>query len=127
MSKIVFDSSAVLALLNNEPGSEVVRANLAEAAMSAVNTAEVFTRLARGGESAETIRNSVRLLNIDVFEFDAALAEDAGMLVVNTGKAGLSLGDRACLALAARENLPVLTADRAWKGVDVGVPIQFIR
>lgn len=123
----MLDSSAVLALLNGEPGSDAVRANLAEAAISTVNVAEVVTRLARSGEGVETIRTLVDLLKMDVIHFDAVSAEDTGMLVVKTGKAGLSLGDRACLALAAREKLPVLTADRVWQGVDVGVEIRMIR
>lgn len=123
----MLDSSAVLALLNGEPGSDAVRASLAEAAISAVNLAEVVTRLARSGEGVETIRTLVDLLKMDVIHFDAVSAEDTGMLVVKTRKAGLSLGDRACLALAAREKLPVLTADRAWQSVDVGVEIRMVR
>ncbi len=121
---MVLDSSAVLALLNGENGSDTVQANLAQAMISAVNVAEVVTRLAQAGEAREAIRRALGILDMDVAAFDSDLAEVTGMLAAKTGRAGLSLGDRACLALAAREGLPVLTADPAWSKVDVGVEVQ---
>ena len=123
----MLDSSAVLALLNGERGSDVVRENLAQATISAVNIAEVVTRLARAGEQRGAIQEVLNLLDLTVADFDDGLAKDTGMLVVKTAKAGLSLGDRACLALAAREDLPALTADRAWSNLEIGVEVRFVR
>lgn len=127
VSRVILDSSAVLALLNGKRGGDAVRAMLGQATMCAVNVAEVVTRLARAGEERATIRQLLDLLNLTVADFDSDLAEDAGMLVAKTAKAGLSLGDRACLALAARESLPVLTTDRAWSSLDIGVEVQLVR
>ena len=127
MSRVVLDSSAVLALLNGERGSDAVRENLAQATISAVNIAEVVTRLARAGEQRGAIQEVLNLLDLTVADFDDGLAKDTGMLVVKTAKAGLSLGDRACLALAAREDLPALTADRAWSNLEIGVEVRFVR
>jgi PIN domain nuclease of toxin-antitoxin system len=127
VAKVVLDSSAVLAFLHGEAGSATVQANLAQAVISTVNVAEVVTRLARAGKGREAVQQVLRILDLDVIDLDGDLAEATGMLVAKTEPAGLSLGDRACLALAAREALPVLTADRAWSKVDAGVEIRLLR
>ena len=127
MSDIVVDASAVLALLNREEGFATVAASIERAAMSAVNWAEVVARLADKGVPAEAISQVLGQLGLTVVPFDATLAHIAGLLCASTRGQGLSLGDRACLALAQHLHLPALTADRAWQGVQVGVTIQFIR
>jgi ribonuclease VapC len=127
MSKIVLDSSALLACLNGEPGGDAVTDQLAEALMSSVNLAEAVGVLVRRGASLERAREILGLLQFTVADFDRPLAEQTGAFVKHTTFRGLSIGDRACLALASRENLPVLTADRAWNDIDVGVEVRLIR
>lgn len=127
MSEVVLDASAVLALLRNEPGAEEVERHLEGARMSAVNLAEVVGHLLRAGVPAEHVALAVDALRLDVRPLDAALAFEVGRLEPLTRPHGLSLGDRACLALARTSGLPVLTADPAWAGVDVGVDVRVIR
>jgi len=127
MASVVLDASAVLALLANERGAEQVQRALGSALMSAVNLAEVLTKLGdRGVPQAEqrTIRTS---LDIEIRRFDEVAAWTASKLRNATKKYGLSMGDRACLALALDEGLPVLTADRAWSTLDVGVKVRTLR
>jgi ribonuclease VapC len=127
---VVLDSSAILAHLLNEPGEDVVaRATASDSAMSSVNLAEVMARLVRNGASPKNAGDVLAALPVTIHAFDEALALQTGAMVAVTRKFGLSLGDRACLALARRENLPVLTADRAWvdAGPVVGVTVKLIR
>ena len=127
MTEAVFDSSAVLAALQNESGADVVERSMDDAVISTVNLAEVMTKLAVGGLTRDAARRAFDRLGIAVVDFTRDLAEDVGTMTLQTKGHGLSLGDRACLALARREKLPVLTADRAWRDVDVGVRIELIR
>jgi ribonuclease VapC len=127
VSKVMLDASALLAYLLREPGAENVPASDGEAAISAVNFAEVVSVLTLRGVPAAVIRKQISRTTIDIVDFDGGAAEAAGLLVEKTRKLGLSLGDRACLVAASRTGIPALTADRAWKDVDVGVQIQFIR
>lgn len=95
--------------------------------MSAVNLSEVAAKLIEaGGESAAT-REILEGLPIEIDDFTADLAYQAAELRGPTKKLGLSLGDRACLALGRRMGLPVLTGDRAWLELDLGVAIEFVR
>jgi ribonuclease VapC len=124
------DSSALLARLLNEPGKEVVTEAIASgAAMCSVNLAEVMTRLVRNGVSPIDAENILAAFPVTIHGFDDALALQTGAMFSVTRPFGLSLGDRACLALARRENAPVLTADRAWvqAGPLVGVTVVLIR
>jgi len=127
VNSVVLDASALLALVYAEPGSDVVGAMLSNARISAVNLSEVAAKLAEGGMTAPDIRAALDGLGLSVVPFDADLAYAAGLLRPATKAAGLSLGDRACLALAARLGLPALTADAAWQRVDVGVDVRPIR
>lgn len=124
---MVLDSSAILALLHNETGAEVVGKALPDAVVSAVNVAEVTTRLSDRSMSDGNIRIAIDGLSLRIVPFDEAQAYEAGTLRRTTRHAGLSLGDRACLALAARLRLPALTADRVWAELDIGVEVQLIR
>jgi ribonuclease VapC len=127
---VVLDASAVLAVVNCEAGQEVVEAALiAGAAICTVNLAEVVTILLRQGTPQIEVRRTLDGLPIATVDFDAGLALAAGLMFAVTRPLGLSLGDRACLALARRENAPVLTTDRVWAqaGPLVGVTVKLIR
>ena len=129
MKPAVLDSSAVIALLMGEPGQERVRDRLAGAVMSSVNLAEVVSYFARRGAKQDAVTALVSSIAIEVVTFDAELATAAGMLVAATRDAGLSLGDCACLALAAARQAEALTADRAWLklGAGIGADVVVIR
>jgi ribonuclease VapC len=128
MSRIVLDASAILAVINGEPGAEKLSPDLlADAVASAVNLAEVQTKLvSRGwtsGQAWEDATSPVR----EVLTFDGEQARAVGDLVMQTRQLRLSLGDRACLALGMELDAPVYTAERAWKNLKVGVKVHVIR
>jgi ribonuclease VapC len=127
VSKYVLDASALLALLNNEPGSQRVKEILAESVIGAVNVSEAFGKLASSGMNTEDVRTSIDLINPEVIPFDTALAYKAGALVVETKRLGLSLGDRACLALGISRKNIVVTADQLWSKLKLDVRIEVIR
>ena len=127
VDSVVLDASAVLALLNREPGADIVESNLASAMISAVNVAEVGTRLADRGMSEAAIREVVGVLGMTVVQFDEESAYASAALWPQTRIRDLSLGDRACLSLASHLNLPALTADKIWADVDVEVEVRLIR
>ena len=111
---VVLDASALLALLQGEPGSDVVTDLLPGSVMSAVNLSEVIAKLTDHGLSLDEVHAVLDGLPIDVRSFDRDAAFATGELRGMTRGAGLSLGDRACLALAMRLELKAITADRAW-------------
>ena len=124
---VVFDSSALLAIAFDEHGAPVALRAARGAIMSAVNLTEVITKLVDRGASREEALRSLHKVGPAVRPFDESLALDAGFLRTATRQYGLSLGDRACLALAMRERAPVVTADRAWSKLDLGIDVQVIR
>ncbi len=124
---IVLDASAVLAAMLAEPGADRVYAVIDESVICSVNAAEVITRLVEKGYGETAVRGYYEGLDLAVFDFDEHLAVIAGLLRGPTRERGLSLGDRACLALAIREKATALTADRNWRGLDVDCPIELIR
>ena len=111
---VVLDASAVLALLQNEAGVDVVAKLLPRGAMSAVNLSEIVAKLTGHGMPAGDVRDALDGLSLDIHSFDREAAFAAGELRRGTRGSGLSLGDRACLALAARLGVAAVTADRAW-------------
>lgn len=119
MSKLVFDSSAILAIYYNEPGKKKTQSLLEEAdpIISSVNLCEVFTKLLEDGLKADQISESFHALEIKVIDFDARDAVKAAELRGVTKRLGLSLGDRACIALAIENKTTAVTADRKWKKV----------
>ena len=133
MSKLVLDASALLAYLGDETGAEVVADAIAGGAtISTVNLAEALSTLASRGVSPEKV--SVDLVDsgllggaITVEPFTAADAVETARLRPLTRSAGLSLGDRGCLALARRLSAPVLTADEAWSGLELDTDVRSIR
>jgi len=124
---VVLDASAVLTILNEEPGMTVVVEVLPLAVIGAVNISEAVAKLADGGMPGPEIQEAIEGLGLDVVPFDAELALAAGLLRPLTRLAGLSLGDRACLALGMRLHVPVLTADRSWAGLDLDVEVRLLR
>ena len=125
--KIVFDASAILALLKMEQGHEIVAENLERAIVSSVNFSEVVTVLARKGFWQEQMIKSLKETFLHIEDFDTDQAIIAASLDEVTKLHGLSFGDRACLALAKSKNLPVLTADKVWKGLELGIEVLLIR
>lgn len=123
----VLDASAMLALLHSEPGGEAVEDVLDRAAMSAVNWSEICQRWLAHDVDVVDLRADIEALGVQIVPFTADDAEQTAALWVSTRRLGLSLGDRACLGLARRLELPALTADRAWLDADVGVEIRPIR
>jgi ribonuclease VapC len=124
---IVADASAILALLKQEPITLIEPRRLFGAAISAVNLSEVIERLCAGGATPAEADVAIATLELDVVGFSALHARTAAHLRPSTRAAGLSLGDRACLALGLDLRFPVATADRAWASVDVGVETVLIR
>ncbi len=127
MNKLVVDASAVLAFILKERGGEAVSAHIPDIAISTVNVAEVVAKLCDGEVSDDDVRLTIEDLDLDIVQFDGEMAFDSGLLRRKTRHVGLSLGDRACLALARRLGLPALTADRRWAELDVGVEVRLIR
>ncbi len=124
---VTLDSSAILALLFGEPGGDRVAPVVGDAVISAVNLSEIVAKLIESGYRDDEAERAVDGFLPSVMPFDAPLAIDTGVLRRGTRRQGLSLGDRACLALARREKARVLTADRAWADLDIGVEIEVIR
>lgn len=129
MSRWILDASAVLAYLRREPGWDLVERTLSteETFISAVNQAEVITKLADKGLPKSDIQAVLNCLKLQVLDFGTQLALETGLLRPQTRAFGLSLGDRACLALAKDMNLPVLTTDQAWVALKLGVTVKVIR
>lgn len=127
MSRYVLDASALLALLNDEPGAHRVREVAPESSIGSVNVCETVGKLIGSGMSPEDARTSIELINLEVVAFDVELAYRAGSLLVATKKLGLSLGDRACLALGTARKSIIVTADQAWARLKLDVDIEIIR
>ena len=125
--KVVLDTSALLTWLRGEPGADVVHPLLPTAIMSAANWSEACRKLQQRGVDAERITSRLRTLGIHVEPFTEADALMAANLASRTRAAGLSLGDRCCLALGARLNLTTVTADTTWADLDLDMPVQIIR
>ena len=121
------DSSAILAIFFEENGRELVMPRVPYALICSVNMTEIITRLIDRGGQPLSAQTQLEQLALSVIDFDRNLAIQAGLLRDATRHKGLSLGDRACLALAMREKLPVMTADRACADLDLGVEVVLIR
>ncbi len=123
----VLDASALLAVLGDEPGAEVVAPLLMGSAISAVNWTEVLQHYAAEALPLPGRRAKVEALGVALVPFDAEQGHTAAALLEPTRSAGLSLADRACLALAHQLDRVAVTADRSWRRVSVGVPVKLIR
>jgi PIN domain nuclease of toxin-antitoxin system len=115
-----------LGLLLAEPGADQVSAALPGALVSTVNFAEIVSKLCERGMPADSARVAIQTIGVEIVDFNLGQACIAGDLGTGTRSAGLSLGDRACLALARSRNLPAITADTAW-GALPGFEVILIR
>ena len=124
---VVLDASALLAFLHDEPGSEVVSRALEGACVSAVNWSEVLQKSLHRQVDIEGMRQEFIAVGVSFEPFTPAQAETAARLWPRTRNQGLSLADRACLALAMDRGLPALTADRAWGALELDIEIRLVR
>ena len=127
MSKAVLDASVILAVLGQERGTEVVLRLLGDTAVSTVNLAEVLGKLMSRGVPERDAWEGASSLATEVVDFDREQARLVGALAPETKALGLSLCDRACLALGILLKLPVYTTEQAWKNLKVGVRVHVIR
>jgi PIN domain nuclease of toxin-antitoxin system len=128
VSRYLLDASALLAVLNAEPGNDVVRAALtARSPISAANFSEVVSKLADLGLTEVETNTVLASIELEVLDFTRAHAYQAGRIRPQTRTAGLSIADRACLAVAKSLELPVLTGDHSWSRVEVGVKVELFR
>ncbi len=128
MNRIVLDASAILAVLNREPGADKLTPQvLSSATSSTVNLAEVQSKLVARGLSPDDAWEATLSPIREAMAFTAEHAKTAGSLIAHTRALGLSLGDRACLALGLALRSPIYTADKSWKNLKVGVRIYIIR
>jgi PIN domain nuclease of toxin-antitoxin system len=125
----VIDASALLAVLNGESGDRVVAPLLEHAVMSTVSWSEVVQKALahRVTATPEDLRADVEALGVDLRPFTTSQAEAAAGLWSQTRHIGLSLGDRACLAIAAELGAPAVTADRVWAQLTVPVEVRVVR
>lgn len=125
--RYVLDASALLCLFFREPRAERVEAALGKACISAANFAEVVAKLVDLGVDGQAIVTDIAELDLDVVPFDRAQADIAGLLRAATRAAGLSLGDRCCLALARQVGATAMTTDRTWEGLGGGIAVEVVR
>lgn len=115
MNKKVLDSSAILAVIFQEKGAEIVEPLLEKSLVSSINVAEVFTKLADKGILNQQMIDDFQQLGLEIVDFDFEQAAKVGELRPLTKHLGLSLGDRSCLALAILKNATAVTADKEWQ------------
>ncbi|MBP2514332.1 type II toxin-antitoxin system VapC family toxin [Sphingomonas sp. PvP018] len=123
----VIDASVVLAHLRGEPGGDIVVRDDGPFCLSSVNLAEIMTKVIDLNLSADDVTSVLKTLPIDSFAYGTEDAVRTATLRTATRPLGLSRGDRACLALATRLAVPVLTADTAWAGLDLDIEVRLIR
>ena len=127
MSKVVLDASALLAMLFGEPGCEFVASRGNGAVLSSVSYSETLVKMIDRGIELNHAERILRRLSLYVAVFDSEAAAVAASLRFHTRPLGLSLADRACLALGLKTGFPVLTADRRWAEVPAQVTVELIR
>jgi PIN domain nuclease of toxin-antitoxin system len=128
MNEVVFDASAMLALIQGERGADRLTDEILDHAVaSTVNLAEVQSKLVKASNDADRAWAAALSAVSDVEPFTSAQAKIAGSLIATTAKYGLSLGDRSCLALAIALKAPVYTTEQTWRSLKVGIPIHVIR
>jgi len=128
VNRVVLDASVLLAVIHQERGFEKATPDLlARAIISTVNLAEVQSKLVNSGWSSDDAWEDATSLVADVLPFTADHAHVVGDLISETRSFGLSLADRACLALGLDVKAPIYTADRSWKNLKLGLQIHLIR
>lgn len=123
----VIDASALLAFLHLETGHEIVEQHLSQSVVSSVNRSETLQKAIAKGIKTDDLREDLEALGLKIVSFTTEDAELAAQLWLQTKSIGLSLGDRACLALGLRLGIPVITADREWSSLAIGVAVEVIR
>jgi ribonuclease VapC len=126
-AEFALDSSAVMAILQAEKGHEFVAERMGLSVISSVNYAEVVASLVNNGMPYPKAAHLLNMISLEVIPFDVDQAQQCGALRPATKQYGLSLGDRACLALAQRYGLTALTSDQNWQKIQIGVQIHFLR
>ena len=124
---VALDASALLAFLFQEPGQQFVAERLGHSCMSSVNLCEVLGKFSRDGHDSAEILRRLLASPIEFVSFGEADAQSAAEFLPQTHAYGLSLGDRACLALAKQRDIPAITADAAWGRLSLGVQVELIR
>jgi PIN domain nuclease of toxin-antitoxin system len=119
MNKVVLDASALIAYIRKEPGAENIIDLLPYTIMSAVNYAEVATVLSKLDMTSEIIGNTLKNFISNIIPFDQSQALVTGILQRQTKTKGLSLGDRACIALGIHLQVPIYTADKIWAELEL--------
>jgi len=127
VTNVVLDASAVIAILRSEPGADTVRASLAGAVISAVNYSEVLKKSIERGAVRAVADGYFRTLSVVVIPFDEALAGLSADLYPQTKEYGLSMADRACLALGIQRNCKVLTSERRMALPSLPIKVKLIR
>ena len=126
MRRAALDASAILAVLFREPGANVIKDHYDEGIVSSVNLSEVVSKLSDRGMPSSEAREFLSELGLAVRPFDERLAYIAGALREATRPKGLSLGDRACLALGIAEAVPVVTVDTIWAEVSEAIGVEVV-
>ncbi|ESA37135.1 protein domain protein [Leptolyngbya sp. Heron Island J] len=124
---VVFDSSAIIALIKEEPGHEIVRPYVHEGFSLTVNFAEAVAYFARTISSKAVLWEILAPFMDGIVPLNKETSFLTGYLSRETKRQGLSLGDRACLALGISKKMPVLTADKKWAELDLPVDVRLIR
>ncbi len=119
MTRGVFDASAVIALLRDEPGAQFLEDFAGESLISAVNLQEVVKAMLVHGYPTKIVQEMLAQLELEVMAHKENDAWAAAELAAATRKKGSGLGDRSCMALAIREGLPAITTDKAWTELDI--------
>jgi ribonuclease VapC len=123
----VLDASALLCLLQAEPGADRVAEAMPNAQIGAVNFSEVVAKLVEAGLEERAADSVIDTLQLKVIPFDQEQARLAGLLRVATRRFGLSLGDRACLALACARGAVALTCEKSWVKIEAACVVELIR
>ena len=126
-ARYVLDSSALIALVRGEPGSETVRAAMGASVVSAVNLTETMAKLIREGGEPRLVERYLRGLQLEIMPWDEELAWESRDLCSPSWTHGISFADRACLALARHLRVAAITSDAAWKKLDAGVQVVLFR
>ncbi|MEZ6101697.1 MAG: type II toxin-antitoxin system VapC family toxin [Pirellulaceae bacterium] len=124
MSSVVLDTSALVAILRNEKGADQVKDRLHDALISSVTLSEVLCKTIDKSGRLEAARAMLSCLPLDTVPFDAEQAAIAASIHESTLGRGITFAGRACLALALSRQLPILTSDRQWKKLKLGVPVE---
>ena len=125
--RAILDASALLALVFDEPGAEIVAAHVRSSCILSVNFTEVLQRVLTIDGNPDRAEEAIDLLGIEVVPFDRRLARLTAELREKTSFMGASFADRACLALGLARGAPILSSDQDWRKLDLGIVIRMIR